>query len=274
MKRTLIPSLLLACFTRCYAIFGLGDVVYDPIVDANIISMNASQLAQWATAIKKYEDQILNQLENINRLKQLGNIQNVIAARVGDWQGVYDRAKSIQLTADKLTDLSDILNYDNAVYFDTTSDLTSYNDRGNFATLDITTVRGRPAVTVNEGRFRRYKTVENLYDTATETLDKTSERRDDILKEIAKTAEDIAAAPTQAEADKLQAKLAGLQIALQQLQSERNEVMQRMLTQRALNENQKDKEAEIRALLDHENAVETFQELSESEFGGAYFRKQ
>lgn len=274
MRRKITITVLCALFaTRSFGIFGLGDVVHDPILNGNLITMNASQLAQWAEAIKRYEEQILNQIENIEKLKQLGDIQNAIAGRIGDWKGVYDRARSIQLRSEALGDDFGI-NYDNAVFVDYGQHSLYYTGSGNFTTLDITTRRGVPAVSVREQNLRRYTAVENLYDNATGALDTTGQRRDEILAEIASTSEELARAQTQAEADKLKAKMQGLQIALQNVQDQRNEVMQRMLLEHTLNENQRQKEEEVNAAVANANSVDELTSIGQTPIGGTFFRRQ
>lgn len=270
MKKLLISALSLGICARAFAIFGVGDIVHDPIMDANLVTMNSTQLAQWATAIKKYEEQIRNQIQQIDNLKKLGDINSLLNAKVGDWKGVYDQARSIQLSADNLT-RNWTVGYDQAVSIDNGQSSIYYTGNGSYVALDITTKNGQPAATVKEKDLRRYVTVENLYDNLNDTLKKTEVARTDLLKEIATTSEQIAKASTQAETAKLNAKLDGLKVALANVQAQRNEVMYRLLVQQAMNQSEQQKETDVRAAVDAANANQSLEAIGNTSFGGKTF---
>lgn len=244
--------------------------VTDPLLTANVITMNSNQLAQWATAIKKYEDQILHQIEQIEKAKELLSGQNKLIARVGDWKGVIDRARSIQLRADTLTrDFG--MNYRNLAIVDYGSDTLQYTAGGAYVPIPTLTRHGIE-VEIDETKLRRFHALEKRVDDVDVTLDEIDQERKRILREIARTAEDIATATSQAETDKFFAKLEALKAALMNVQARSEEKIQRALLQQALNDNQEAKEREAAAASAHKSTIAELEALGKAKIGGTSFR--
>ena len=103
MKTLALAAITLAVLPRAFALFGVGDVVYDPVNNGVLVETKVETLAQWASALAKAETQIQNQLQQIQRADSLLTTQNQIKLGIGDWQSVVTKAQSIQLQAQNLT---------------------------------------------------------------------------------------------------------------------------------------------------------------------------
>ena len=104
-RTRLIAALaLLFCASRAYALFGVGDIVFDPSAYGAIITSHVETLAKFAEQIKAAEDQILNQKKQIEEAQRLFNIQNELRVQIGDWQGVFDKAQAIKLSLRDITE--------------------------------------------------------------------------------------------------------------------------------------------------------------------------
>lgn len=244
-------------------------VVVAPDVTSSVISSNSAQLAQWASAIAKYEAQIQNQIEQIEKAKKLIDGQATLLNRVGDWKALADRARTLQLSAAALTadfgvdwkQSTTVANGDASLRF---------TAGGNFD--EVVNVSEQGVKIVSEQRLRRYKAVENLYEDMNATFDKTEGVRKKILDEIAATAAEISKSSTQAETDLLVAKLEGLKAALANVQAVRDEKMQRVLVQQALNASQKEKEELVKESRDTQNSAEELKAMGNVSTGGPSFR--
>lgn len=250
------------------ALFG-QLVVVAPDVTTSVISSNSAQLAQWAAAIAKYEQQIEHQMEQIEKAKKLLDTQNTLLARVGDWQQVAGRARSLQLRAENLT--ADFgLKWKQMALVDSGDNTLAYTADGLFDAVSAVSDQG--VRVVNEKRLRRYKVIENMYEDMNAMFDQTDEIRRRILDEIASTSADIAKAKNQAEADILRTKLEALKAALANVQSQRDEKMQRLLVQQALHSSQKEKEELLKEARDTVNSAEQLKAIGSVQTGGAGFR--
>jgi hypothetical protein len=244
-------------------------VVTAPDVTMSVVASNTAQLAQWATAITKYEAQIQNQADQIEKARELLNLQNTLMGRMGDWEKVSKQAHSIQLSAESLgTDFG--VNWKTMTGVNDGATSIGYTANGLFAPSIGVSDKG--VKTVAEQRLRRYAAVENMYDDVNSTFDQTEVARKKILKEIAQTAADIAEAKTQAETDILFAKLEALKAALGNVQAQRDEKMQRLLVQHALNASQKEKEDLLKENRDAENSSAELSAMGSVRTGGAGFR--
>src|SRR4051812_43164643 len=82
---------------RAPALFGVGDVVFDPTAHGWHLLHESKELEHWAEEVKKFEDFVSTQLRTIESLTDL---KNTVQSRLGDWQGVYDRAVNLRNRAD------------------------------------------------------------------------------------------------------------------------------------------------------------------------------
>src|SRR5581483_1884864 len=139
---------------RAFALFGIGDVVYDPVNYGVLVETKVQTLAQWASAISKAETQIQNQLQQIQKADSLLTTQNQIRLGIGDWQSVVAKAQSIQLQAQNLTRDN---NQGITASFVVTMGQPSlgYTNHGNFDAVTTTDAFGNP-VTVTDDSLKRY----------------------------------------------------------------------------------------------------------------------
>ena len=172
MKTLALAAITLAVLPRAFALFGVGDVVYDPVNNGVLVETKVETLAQWASALAKAETQIQNQLQQIQRADSLLTTQNQIKLGIGDWQSVVTKAQSIQLQAQNLT--KDNNQGISASFVVTTGQPTlGYTNHGNFDAVPTTDAFGNP-VTVSDDSLKRYAAVEAVYEKALTTLSRPS----------------------------------------------------------------------------------------------------
>jgi hypothetical protein len=242
MKTRLLFALFGVLSTRAYAVFGVGDIVFDPTTHGWHLRHEAKELAQWAEQIKKYEDMILH-------ARDLLNVQNTLKTQLGDWQGVYDRAKTIETSVEKLTNQPGA-NFSNLVTVDYGHDIPgrlkdplAYTNSGNFT--PIITKDGTGAdVVISKESMRRYGVVENAYENFATVYKNTEPDLSAAQKELGETYADMSRpGVTQADYTKLAGKAQALQSRVSQLSQQRREASEMIAAQTALNENQGKKEA-------------------------------
>jgi predicted nucleic acid-binding Zn-ribbon protein len=248
-----LPAIFLLTAPRAHAIFGIGDIVFDPSSYAFQITHEVKELAHFAEEIKKFEDQILNQAKQIQQAKELFDIQNKVRVQIGDWQGVFDRAKAIQLSLRSVTD--------------TTAD----TKVGNILTLDYgqpgidRTQSGRTVflsssnafdtrVTLSGPASNRYIAADEAFNNVDRVYKATEQPIADTRRELGETyAAMNEPGLTQADYSKLSGKANGLNSRLDQLDAQRQQASQALTAQQAVNTNQKAKDEEMRREVDRSN---------------------
>jgi hypothetical protein len=271
MNATKRALLILGCtFTTSpgFAIFGIGDVVFDPTQYGFQISHQAKTLAHWAEEIKRYEDMILKARETLN-------VQNQIKTQIGDWQGVYDRAKAIQATTTKLTTNPGEL-FENVVVFDYSSDVSkgslAYNNHGNFNRI-VTKDAFGSEVAIESQLVRRYVSVERAYDNVANVYKATETEIAAAQKELGETYEDMGKpGVTQANYSKLAGKAQALQSRVNHLSQQRREANEMLTAQQNLNSNQAKKEAEVGKAIQASNDEAVAKALSAVTYGPLRWR--
>jgi DNA repair exonuclease SbcCD ATPase subunit len=237
-----------------FALFGVGDVVYDPINYGVLVETKVETLAQWASAIAKAETQIQNQLQQLEQAKQLLEVQDRVRVTIGDWQTVVDKAKSVELTAQRLTqdyngDLS------SSFVVEAARRALTYTNRGTFAPVATTGSFGQ-SVAVPDEDLKRYAAVEGVYEKALTTLQGTQGESRQLNEEIAATYQEMTKAGiTQQEYEKLRGKIETLTVRQQALQAQRQDALAMIQAQQTLNQNQSAKEQAVNGRLresDHE----------------------
>ena len=241
MKPLALAVLSLGALPRAFALFGAGDVVYDPINYGVLVATKVETLAQWANALTKAETQIQNQLQQIQRADRLLSTQNQIRVGIGDWQSVVAKAQSIQLQAANLTKDN---NQGMAASFVVTTGQPSlgYTNHGNFNAVPTTDVFGN-SVAVSDDRLKRHAAVEAVYEKALTTLQSTETETRQNNQEIADTYQQMTQPGiTQQEYEKLRGKIQTLSIRQQALQAQRQEALAMIQAEQTINQNQKTKE--------------------------------
>jgi membrane-associated HD superfamily phosphohydrolase len=241
MKSLAIALISLGTLPRAFALFGVGDVVYDPINNGVLVETKVETLAQWASALAKAETQIQNQLQQIQRADSLLTTQNQIRLGIGDWPSVVAKAQSIQLQAQNLT--KDNNQGISASFVVTAGQPTlGYTNHGDFDAVPTTDVFGN-SVNVPDDRLKRYAAVESVYEKALTTLQSTETEAQTNNQEIADTYQQMTQAGiTQQEYEKLRGKIQTLSVRQQALQAQRQEALAMIQAEQTINQNQKAKE--------------------------------
>lgn len=241
MKTVLLLLAVATAAPRALAIFGVGDVVYDPVNNGVLVETKVETLAQWASALAKAETQIQNQLQQIQQAENLLSTQNQIRLSLGDWRTVVDKAQSIQLQAQNLTKDN---NQGIGVSFvvDTGQPSLGYTNHGNFAAVTTADPFGNP-VAVPDTQLKRYAGVEAVYERALTTLQSTESEARQNNQEIADTYQAMTQAGiTEQEYQKLQGKLQALSVRQQALQAQRQDALAMVQAEDTINRNQASKE--------------------------------
>lgn len=238
---------------RAYAIFGVGDIVFDPTLHGWHLTHEVKEAAQWAEQIKKYQDMILQG-------RDLLNVQNTLKTQLGDWQGVYDRAKAIETSVDKLlsnpgASFSNVITLDYSHNIPGGSkDPLAYTNNGNFAPINTKDGTGA-VVVIPQETMRRYGVVENAYENFATVYKNTEPDLSAAQKELGETYADMSKpGVTQADYTKLAGKAQALQTRVTHLSQQRREASEMIAAQTALNENQAKKEAAAAQRVQEANA--------------------
>lgn len=255
-------SFLLAfgCLPRAVAIFGVGDIVHDPINSSILIETKFETLAKWAEAIKRAEDQVGNQVKQINEAKRLFDVQNQIRATIGDWQGVVDRAKSLQLSADNLT-----RDYTERVRNSFVVDYGQANLAPRNAFGEIVTIRPE--------EISAYRNLEDVTRNAADVLTGSAAESKAIGREIAEAYQEMTkAGVTQQEYEKLRGKIQTLTGRQQALQAQRQDALAVMQAQQTVNRNQAAKEEALKAKVRDSNHAALAAGISKVQFDALSWR--
>lgn len=247
----------LACPSSSFAIFGVGDIVHDPVTYGGIITTRVETLAKFAEQIKTMQDQILNQMKQIEEARRLFDIQNQVRAQIGDWQGVFDRAQMMKLSIRDITETKFDTRVSNVLTLD-------YGQPG----IDRRNIQGRDvlvsnnafgvSVTLPTQISNRLISSEKAYDNVYRVYSETEEPIADLRRELGQTYEEMnRPGLTQANYTKLATKAQSLNSRIAQLESSRQQATNALTAQQIANQNQRDKEAESHKQVQQSNQ-ETF----------------
>ncbi len=237
-------------------------IVYDP-------AMHTQQVIDEAQDIAKYVQMIDNQVQQINTLtSQLTEFKN--------YEAVFGNPSQVVLSmvAPLKTDLQQLepgLNLENLVANASGGIALTFNDDGIYATVGTSfqTPRGqtiqRPA-----DQYKSFAAVINSASNYVAVADDAAKRRTAIKDQIAQTTQQLQAATTDAEVQKLHGVLTSLNADLASTDDEVNQAATSALVQDIQNRN--DEQKQIQALTEQQNAefeeatsnyVKTFQLLTE-----------
>jgi Skp family chaperone for outer membrane proteins len=124
---------------------------------------------------------------------------------------------------------------------------------GIYSALEDRTALGKPFTRQTDG-YRRFAAVERQADQAARVQDETAARRSVLQSDLADTLAALKAASTQAETDKLNAKISALNGQLALIAAQRTDEAEKLQSQHVQNENQAAKER--RDLLERQIAEE------------------
>jgi hypothetical protein len=251
-KRIALAAALFAAAAQpAFALFGLGDIVFDPTAYGWNILHESKELIHWAEEIKKFEDFLAQQIATAEKITDL---RNGIHSRLGDWQGVYDRAVSLRNRAENLRapvggefSLVAVVDYGRPALL--------YSNHGNFGAIGTTTAYGTK-FEVEDTRLKRYQAVFAINDDIEKSVGQAEKETREVLGEIADTSRDIVAATDQEKLAKLQEKKSTLVLRLQELQRQLDQKIKLLTIQTTLNENRAALERDVK----REQVRQTFRE--------------
>jgi hypothetical protein len=200
-----------------------------PVTDianlANNSALHAENLAKWMESIAQLKTQI-------DQLHQQIDLQTDLRRWAGD-----PAAAKVRLDGLGTTDLVRDYGRTKAAINSSVNSLASLQNTGggNYRALPATDVDGhdlqRDALT-----FRRYATLDATQANADETRTATEAREKELQGQVADTLEQLESAPTQAEAQKLHAKLTALNGQLAQVDSVRRREVDAVALQKIAND--------------------------------------
>jgi len=233
MKQFLLFILLTAPACAQWIVHDPGNTAVNAAIQAGQAANHLEILRQWAEQLEKLNRQI-RQLEEQLAVQQ--RIRDVIGDPSAAGAGVVLRdlgqdelARTYGETLRAARRLSDAI------------DSLQRTSEGIYRQLDDRTVFGREFAR-QEGLYRRYAAVERQADTMAEVQTQADARTAALQSDIAATLEQLRTAPTQAEVDKLAAKLGALNAQLGHLDAVRAEEAAKLKAQQILNDNQAAKE--------------------------------
>ncbi len=215
-------------------------IVNDPVNTAVNTAIQAGQAANHLEVLRQWAAQ----LENLNRqLRQLED-QLAVQRRIRDVMGDPTAAGAGMVLRDLgARDLARTYGETLAAVQRLANAVESLQrtSQGIFKKLEDRTVLGRDFAR-QEAPYRRYAAVERQADNTAAVHAETEARQLGVQAEIAATLEQLRNAGTQAEVDKLHAKLAVLNGQLLHVDAQRRDEADKLIAQHILNENQAAKE--------------------------------
>lgn len=228
-------------FYLLIATTGFGQwIVNDPVNTAVNSAVQAGQAANHLEVMRQWAEQLESLNRQLRQLEQQLAVQQRIRDVMGDpnaaGAGVVLRELGLNDLAREYGDtLAATRRLANAV------ESLQRTANGIYAKLEDRTSLGAGFVR-NENAYRRYAVVEQQADALARIEADASTQQAAVQREIAATLEQLKAAGTQAEVDKLTAKLGALQAQSARLETVRREELAKLQTQQLLNENQAAKE--------------------------------
>lgn len=242
MKTLLLFVLFSALALSCRAQIPVTDIASI----ANNRIAHAENIAKWVDSIAQLRTQIdqLNQQINIqdDLRKWSGNPTAAGANLALDVLGEKDLVKTFGQGRDQLLQL--------------TQSLTSLQNtaNGNYRAIQSTDLNGN-TITRDALTFRRYSVLDAKQANAVQVSDETQSRETELQEEIALTLQDLKASPTEAETQKLSAKLTALNGQLSQVEATRRRQVDEVSLQKIANDERHEEErmaaAELEATDDH-----------------------
>lgn len=233
MKRILCCLFLASRVCAQLVVHDPGNTAVNAAVQAGQAANHLETMRQWAQQLEQLQRQ-LRQLEDQLAVQQ--RIKSVLgdptAAGVG--LGLRDLG-AVELARTYGETLAATRRLANAV------DSLRRTSDGIYRGLEDRTSLGR-GFSREESRYRRYAAVESQADHLAAVQAQTGERTAALQAEVAATLEQLRTAATQAEVDKLSAKLSALHGQLAYLDAQRQSETAKLSAQQILNENQAAKE--------------------------------
>lgn len=228
-----------------------------PVTDvANLTNntvLHAENIAKWVESINNLRTQIdqLNRQINIQDdiRRWSGNPAEAGATLALDSLGQHDLVRTYGRTKDAILGLADSLGS------------LKRTASGSYRAISDTDLKGG-SLQRDPLQYRRYSVLDATQENADQVTSETKTRADELQAEIAVTMEDLKAAPTDAEVQKLSAKLSALNGQLAQVETERRREVDAVLMQKVANDSRLEEERMAAAELAAKNDYLANQRIS------------
>jgi hypothetical protein len=253
-NRFALAATLAATAAPAFALFGVGDIVFDPTIHGWNLYHESKELVHWAEEIKKFEDFVAQQITTAEKITDL---RNGLTSRIGDWKGVYDRAVSLRNRAENLRAPVGG-SFSTIAVVDYGAPALVYSNHGNFGAIQTKTAYGTK-FDFEDARLKRYHSVFAINDDIEKSAGQADAEIREVLGEIAGTSQEIVEAGDQEKLAKLQEKKSTLVLRLQELQRQLDQKIKLLTIQATLNENRAAMERDVK----REQVRQTFKEARE-----------
>lgn len=215
-------------------------IVNDPVNTAVNTTIQSGQLANHAEVLARWAENLERLNEQLRQLQAQLEEQRRIRQILGDPAAAGDRVILDTLGSTEF----------GRTYGETTAALRSlahaadslrHTAQGIFDELGDRTALNQP-FTRQAAPYRRYAAVEQHVENLETIFAQTAARRDELQRDLGDTLQQLKAATTQAEVDKLHAKISVLNGQLAGLEAQRRDAAAQLQAQQILNENQMAKE--------------------------------
>jgi hypothetical protein len=233
MKKALLPLLLAPSAFAQWVVHDPVNTAVNTAIQSGQLANHAEVLTRWAENLAKLNqqlEQLQAQLAEQRHLRQiLGDPAAAGDRLVTDHLGSADLGRNYGETTAALRALAGAV------------DSLKNTAQGIFTALDDRTVLNQP-FTRQSAVYRRYAAVEQHAGNLDTVFAQTDARRATLLRDLADTLQQLKAAPTQADVDKLHAQIGVLNGQLAALAAQRRDAAEQLQAQQILNENQAAKE--------------------------------
>jgi hypothetical protein len=219
-------------------------IVYDP-------TMNVQQILDEAESIAKYVTMINNQVQQINTLtSQLTEFKN--------YEAVFGNPANVVLSMvapldSDLKSLEPEVNLENLVANADGNYALTYNDNGIYTSVGVSfQTPGGQTVQRPTDQYKKFAAINDTANNYVAVADDAAKRRATIKDEIAQTTQQLQAATTDAQVQKLHAVLTSLNADLASTDDEVNQAATSALVQDIQNRN--DQQKQVQALTEQQNA--------------------
>ena len=231
-------------------------IVYDPTMNIQQIIDTAQEIAKYVTMIENQVQQIQTLTAQLNEFKHyedlFGDPSKVLLTTV---QPLVNDLKKTEL-GQSLTTLESTIN---------TSDAMLYNAGGLFASVGTTfTTPDGQTITRQATPFKPIAAVQKTTDNYLSVSTDAAARRVALKNEIAATTEQLKAATTDAEVQKLQGVLIGLSAALNNTDYEINQATTAALVQDIANRNDAQRQVDAKKEQQHAEFTEAIQKYGQT----------
>jgi len=231
-------------------------IVYDPTMNMQQIMAQAQNLAKYVQMIQNQVRQIQSLTDQLNEFKHyedlFGNPQSVVLSTVQPLINDLNRTELGQTLATLETTIN-------------TTDAMLYNAGGLFESIGTTfTTPDGQTITRQTTPFKSIAAVQQTTDNYLSVSADAAARRVALKNQIAATTEDLKAAKTDAEVQKLQGVLTGLSAALNNTDYEINQATASALVQDIANRNDTQRQAEARQQQQHAEFTEAIQKYGQT----------